>query len=747
MPTLADSLLSSSARALAIRKRPDLDAQRQRYHGKTYWVVKDPVGMHYFRFQEEEYAILQMLDGEKSLDQIRDDFEAQFPPQKITLEELQQFLGMLHRSGLVVAGVPGQGVQLRKRRTERQRKELLAAVSNILSIRFKGIDPERFLSWFYPYVRWCFSPIAVGVWLVAVISAGLLIATEFDKFQAKLPGFYQFFSPTNALLLFVTLGITKVLHELGHGLSCKHFGGECHELGVMILVLTPCLYCNVSDSWMLPNKWHRAAIGAAGMYVELFLASLAAWVWWFSEPGLMNNLCLNVMFICSVSTLIFNGNPLLRYDGYYILADVMEIPNLRQKATQILSRKAAEWFLGLEPQEDPFLPQRNQMLFVLYSVAAAVYRWVVVFAILWFLYRVWKPYRLEIIGEGIMCASLYGLFVMPVYQAAKFFYVPGRLDKVKKPRMYLSMTGLALLLGFVFFVPLPYHVIATLEVQAWHPSTIYVEVPGRLAERRVEARDVVGPHAVLARLVSTDLDIKIAELEAQKEEADARLRSLDRQRFHDPQARSEIPGVRETLASVSKQLQEKLKDQGKLTLVADVAGTVLPPPWTNHPTDPEVSLPSWTGTPLLRENMGAYLEEGVLFCQIGDPKRMEALLVIDQDDIEFVEKGQEVKIKLDALPLTTFQGKIEAVSQSDLRIASRRMSTKAKGELATKTGPTGAEVPQSTSYQASVPLDNEAGILEIGERGRAKVYMDRAHWQTLARRAWRLVFRTFNFRM
>jgi putative peptide zinc metalloprotease protein len=145
MATLADSLVSSSARRLRIRKRPDLAAKRQRYHGKSYWVVKDPVGLHYFRFQEEEFAILQMLDGEISLDEIKERFEAEFPPQKITLEELQHFLGMLHRSGLIIADVQGQGTQLLKRRAERRRRELISAASNILCIRFKGIDPERIL--------------------------------------------------------------------------------------------------------------------------------------------------------------------------------------------------------------------------------------------------------------------------------------------------------------------------------------------------------------------------------------------------------------------------------------------------------------------------------------------------------------------------------------------------------------------------------------------------------------------------
>ncbi|MBU4273134.1 MAG: PqqD family protein, partial [Planctomycetes bacterium] len=135
MVTLQDSLLSSSARKLPIRKRPDLVSRRQHYLGRSYWVVKDPVGLSYFRFQDEEYAILQMLDGRTSLDEIKERFEAEFPPQKITLEELQQFLGTLHRSGLVVAGVAGQGHQLRKRRDERKRKQMLGAVSNVLCIR------------------------------------------------------------------------------------------------------------------------------------------------------------------------------------------------------------------------------------------------------------------------------------------------------------------------------------------------------------------------------------------------------------------------------------------------------------------------------------------------------------------------------------------------------------------------------------------------------------------------------------
>src|SRR5687768_2313081 len=153
MATLAESLVPSSSRKLPIRRRPDLKAKQQRYQGRLYWVVKDPVGLQYYRFEEEEYAILQMLDGEKSLDDIAEQFERDFPPQTIRTEELQQFIGMLHRSGLVITDAPGQGHQLVKRRNERKRQERVATLANILSLRFKGVDPERFFNFVYPSIR------------------------------------------------------------------------------------------------------------------------------------------------------------------------------------------------------------------------------------------------------------------------------------------------------------------------------------------------------------------------------------------------------------------------------------------------------------------------------------------------------------------------------------------------------------------------------------------------------------------
>ena len=231
-----------------------------------------------------------MLDGETSLDEIKDRVRSSsFPPQKITVEELQQFVGMLHRSGLVIADVPGQGEQLQKRRDEAPPQELLGRLTNILAHPLQGdrsrSDPQLALS----QDALVLQPAGAVVCccLLALVGADAGAGAVRRRSTPSCPTFHQFFDAKNWIYLGVTLAVTKVIHEFGHGLTCKHFGGECHEMGVMFLVLTPCLYCNVSDSWMLPNKWQRASIGAAGMYVEIVIASICTFLWWFSEPGLL----------------------------------------------------------------------------------------------------------------------------------------------------------------------------------------------------------------------------------------------------------------------------------------------------------------------------------------------------------------------------------------------------------------------------------------------------------------------------
>ncbi|MFO0790438.1 MAG: hemolysin D [Pirellulales bacterium] len=747
MSTLADSLVSSSSRKLPIRKRPDLRGRQQRYQGRIYWVVKDPVGLQYYRFEEEEYAILNMLDGESSLDEIAERFERDFPPQTIRTEELQQFIGMLHRSGLVITDAPGQGQQLVKRRDERVKQERLATLANILSVRFKGVDPERFFNFVYPYIRWFFTVPAMVCCIALGLAALTLVLVQFEVFHSRLPDFHYFFRAQNWMWLGLTLCVTKILHEFGHGLSCKHFGGECHEIGVMFLVLTPCLYCNVSDSWMLPNRWHRAAIGAAGMYVELVLASICTFIWWFTQPGPINYICLNVMFISSVSTVMFNANPLLRYDGYYILSDILEIPNLRQKASTILNRKLGAWCLGLEEPEDPFLPQRRQWLFATYTVASAIYRWVVTFSILYFLNRVFEPYGLKVLGQAIALGSIYGLLIQPLWNLFKFFKVPGRLGKVERWRVYATMGVITCAIAALFFIPLPYHVVAPLEVQARNAEFVYVTVDGILDQVLVHPGDQVTPGQKLAELSNIDVNIDISKLTGQRNVLQAQLEGLSRVSFENRSASFQIGEITKSLIGTKDQLAHREGDLKSLTLVAPRAGTVLPPTIVEKHSEDAAHLPPWSGSPFDPENIGARLVVGTKFCQIGDPKSLEARLAIDQNDVEFVLPNQKVEIMLDQTADYVYTNcYIERVSTEDLKITPQHLSSLHNGPLPSKADATGNPRPLNQIFQAVVPLPSEDphNLLRIGLVGRAKITCAP---QTLFKRLSRYVLHTFNFEL
>ncbi|TWU44842.1 putative peptide zinc metalloprotease protein YydH [Novipirellula aureliae] len=743
MASLAESLVSSSSRALTVRKRPDLTASRHRYQGTGYWVVKEPVGLQYFRFHDEEYFIMNMLDGHVSLQQIKDGFEQRFAPQKITFGDLQQFIGMLHRSGLVISNSPGQGKALRERGRKKKNKEMMGKVSNVFALRFRGFDPERILNAILPWFGWIFTVPALLFFVALFCTAGLLLASQYETVYAKLPTFQQFFAADRWMILAGTMAVVKVLHEFGHGLSCKKFGGECHEIGFMLLVFTPCLYCNVSDSWMLPNKWKRVWIGAGGIYVEMILASIAAFVWWFTEQGTtINDLCLNMMFLNAVSTLLVNGNPLLRFDGYYILMDFLEIPNLRQKSTEVLKRWFQETCLGLELQDDPFMPTRGRLWFGLFTICSVIYRWVVVFSICWFVIKVLEPYGLQAIGRMVAVVGFFGLVAQPVIQTWKFCRTPGRLSKVKRGRLLATLVIVGSIIAAVAYIPLPHHIDCAFEIRPSKAGAVYAGSPGQI-EWTIEDGEKVSIDDTIAVLKNPDLEIRYADLKGEEAVAEVKLRNMVLRSRSDYALKAQLDTQVELIESI-RALKAKTKEElDRLVIRAKQEGFVLPPPKKKPQDAGDGRLPGWTGTPLDPRNRGAMLTPDDLICEVGNPDEFEAVLVIDQGDVQMVREGQTVDLKLDSRRLDTFHGVIEEKSNEPLKATSTSMASQTGGDLQTEIDPrTGAIKPRSVSYQARVPLDPSELPFRPGYRGSAKVHVDP---MSLGARLWRVIAQTFNF--
>lgn len=738
--SLASALIPSARRPLEVRMRADLAVHEQQYEGRRYWVVKDPLTLRYYRFQEEEFAVLSWLDGRTSLEELQKKFERRFAPQKISSAELHQFLGTLHRSALVVSQSPGQGAQLLERRRERKRQERRAVWSNPLAIRFRGFNPDELLSTLHDYFGWLFSlPAILLAILLGCCALGLLLV-EFDTFRSRLPGFHEFFTLKNWFYLSLVLGITKVLHEFGHGLACKRLGGECHEMGVMLLVFSPCLYANVSDAWTLPNKWHRAAISAAGMYVELILASLATFVWWMTRPGLVHYLALDVMFVCSVSTLLFNANPLMRFDGYYILSDLLEIPNLRTKASRILQAKLAHWMLGIPEPRDPFLPQRNQLAFALYAVAAAVYGWLITASIVWTLTKMFEPYGLKVLGMGLAAVSLYALVVRPLVGLKKFLFSPGRTTRVNKLRAALSTAILAGLFISLAWFPLPRYVMCSVLVQPRGATTVYVDVAGSVKEILAEPYAPVAAGTPLMRLENVELELSVARLESEAAAAATHLEALRERALVDDQAAELLAHGEEALAAIEEQLARKRQELARLTIVAPADGVLTPPPpRPGHESATTGRLAVWSGHPLELRNVGAFLDTGVTLGQIADPAALEVVLLIDETEVDYVRPGQRVDVILDALPGQRLTTTLATLSAEELEIVPTSLSNKSGGPLPTRTDPHGYERPLNTTYQASAALENNDSRIVVGARGLARIS---AGYETLGARIWRELART-----
>ena len=283
--------VGQAAEHLQVKLRPDLIVQPQFYEGMTHYVIKDPIALKYFRFKIEEYFLLQQFDGKQTLQDVKRAFERKYRPQTISIEDLTRFAAQLHEAGIAQIDSPEQAKVLIRRRRKNRWKKVWQFLANILYIKIPVIDPEKLLTGMYPYFRWIFTPYFITFSVGMMLAALTLVVSQWtDVLRRSCPTSRASSTGGRSSTSGVSLAIVKVIHEFGHGLTAKHFGGEVHEMGMLFLVLTPALYCDVTDSWLLPNKWKRIWISAAGIYVECFLASIATFVWWNTEQGLLNSL-------------------------------------------------------------------------------------------------------------------------------------------------------------------------------------------------------------------------------------------------------------------------------------------------------------------------------------------------------------------------------------------------------------------------------------------------------------------------
>ena len=512
-----DSPLHSSLWYRIAELRPRLLARarlhRHRYRGKIWYLLQDPASGRVHRFSPSARLLIAAMDGQRSVDQIWRLAQRELGEDAPTQDEVLQLLGQLHSADLLQTDVSPDAVELFERGQKQERSKSRRSWANPLALRIPLVDPGAFLDrhaalWRLLWGRW-----GGLAWLAVVLPALVLLPAHLPELGHNLSD--RALQANNLLLLALVFPLIKALHELGHATATRASGGEVHDMGLMMLVLMPVPYVDASAATVLRSRWARARIGAAGMLVEIFIAALAFYVWLAVEPGLVRAVCFNVILVAGVSTLVFNGNPLLRYDAYYILADLVEVPNLARQATRYWGYLTERYLLRSRDAESPATTTSERLWFGIYGLASTLYRLFVTVAIALFIGS-----QFFFIGVLLALLSVVMMVVVPVFKALQQL---GTRPALRERRGVVLSAGagvLAVLVLAVVLVPVRFRTQA--EGVLWLPEQAIVRAGSSGFISRLEARPDAPVQAGQVLVRSRD-----ATLEAQLQLAQARVREQE----------------------------------------------------------------------------------------------------------------------------------------------------------------------------------------------------------------------------
>jgi putative peptide zinc metalloprotease protein len=599
--------------SLRPRLRPHLKLARHRYRGERWFVLRDPVSGRSHRFTPGARLILNGMDGSFSVAELWAAAQRQLGESAPTQDELIALLGQLHAADLMQCDVSPDAAELFERSQQQGRAKARQAFGNPMSLKFSLVDPDRWLVRLAPLLKPLWNRWGLLLWLALVLPAAVAALVHRTDLSENLAD--RVLSGHNLLLLGLLFPLIKVLHELGHGIAVRLGGGEVHDMGLMMLVFMPVPYVDASAASSFRSKWERAVVGAAGMMVELLLAAFAMALWLLVEPGLVRSLAFNVMLVAGVSTLVFNGNPLLRYDGYFILADLTETPNLAARATRCWGYFFERWCFGVERAEAPAATRGERLWLMSYAVAALAYRLLVGVAIVLFVAG-----EYFVIGVVLAIWAAITMIFLPLGKTLSKLLRSPRLAPVRGRTLAMASGGGVLLFVLLGLVPVPLR--TQTEGVLWLPEQALLRAagPGFQSRYLVEPGSVVKAGEPLVESINPLLS-------AQREVAAARVAELqaqvDAQRVSD-HAEAEI--TRRQLA----------REQSALAALDDkLAGLISLSPGAGRFIVPRAA-----------DQAGRFHRKGDMLGYVVDPLQPQVRVVVPQGEVGLVSGAtREVSLR------------------------------------------------------------------------------------------------------
>jgi len=623
------------------RLRSTVQIRRQHFRGGLWYVVEDPSSNQFFRLNPPAYRLVGLLDGRRSVADAWRISNDQLGDAAPTQGEVIQLLGQLYTSNLLSADLPPDAEGLFRRYHKRVRREVQGYLMNFLFIRIPLLDPDHFLDRWVGILGGVFTWYGLVAWAV-LLGVGLYFLTD------NVTGLWHqasgILAPENLPLLYVSFVLVKIFHEFGHAFACKKFGrkegagGEVHVMGVMFLVFMPLPYMDASSAWAFRRKWHRAVVGAAGILVELAIAAVAALVWARTAEGTTPHaIAYNVMFIASVSTLIFNGNPLLRFDGYYVLSDLLEIPNLSQRALGYLYYLVRRYVWRVRKVQSPAHTRGEGIWFVVYGIASTAFRVFISIRIVLFLGDR-LPKELFFVAVAFGIGAVVGWVIVPLVRFVRYLFTSEELARVRPRAVGSTLFAAIVLVGIVGLVPMPDRSRIEGIVEPRRLVGVYAEVDGFLKDHLRSGATVTPEGPVLVRAANPELEHGRLELLAERRRL-AKQEDLAQARDE----RAACDAIREQRNALEEQIARVDERLAALEVRAPLAG-------------------QWVA-PDLDRTQGAYLRRGDKVGVVASLGEVVIRATAGQDVAALVvhEARPQVEIRLKGRPDLCLAGRIERI--------------------------------------------------------------------------------------
>lgn len=619
-------------RAMKPRLRPHVQITRQHYRAKRWHVVHDPSSNQFYRLNPIAHEFVGLLDGHRTVEEVWEISLQRHGDAAPTQQEALQLIGQLYGANLLSVDATPETEQLLKRGRERLKKKAMGQAIGIMYFKIRLFNPDRIVAWVEPILRPVLNKWGFLLWAAFLV---FVVARLLPNASALADQVENTLAPANWPWLMVVFVLTKALHELGHGVILKRHGGQVPELGVMLLVLFPAPYVDASSAWALPDKWKRVAVGAGGMLFELFVAGVAALVWletMAASDSLIHQLAYNAMFIASVSTILFNANPLMRFDGYYILSDLLEMPNLMQRSMNQIKFLFKRYPYGMTNERPPTAAGNERAVLMVYGVSAIAYRIFLFFSIT--LLVMGKLFAVGLI-LAIWTASMW--FILPVGKFVHWLASSPALHDKRPRAVGASIAMIAAGLLLVGAVPFPDNRRAAGVVESRQRSGVFYGAAGFVAAAHARPGGRLAAGDPIVTLENPELHARIRRGRAEL----ARLESVERQAMREQPIAVDVLAAQ--LASVREQLDFLEERAGRLVVRAPHDGVLVG-------RDPHHLI-------------GSYVNEGELAGEIVEPDSLRVVASLGQRENAWAAAGDDyrVQIRMVSRASRALDGEVERV--------------------------------------------------------------------------------------